>query len=75
MIRSIIVLERTTLKPTLNLRQRLWKGLGSPIIDVSVKKDNLLVYVLQFFDIWAGRYGNVVARERDWDTQDPGSGF
>ena len=30
----------------------LWKGLGSPVIDVSVKKDSLLVYVLKFFGIW-----------------------
>ena len=47
--RFSMVLERTTLKPRLNLRQKLWKGLlGSPVIDVSVKKDSLLVYVLTF---------------------------
>lgn len=48
-IRFLIVLERTTLNPKLNLRYKLWKGLGSPVIDVSVKKDSLLVYVLNFF--------------------------
>ena len=32
-----IVLERTTLNPKLNLHQKLWKGLGSPVIDVPVK--------------------------------------
>ena len=31
-------------RPTLNLRLKLWKGLGSPVIDVTVKKDSLLVY-------------------------------
>ena len=29
--------------------QKLWKGQGSPVIDVSGKKDSLLVYVLNFF--------------------------
>ena len=35
------------------------------IIDVTVKKDSLLVYVLKFFGILAGLYGSVVIRERD----------
>ena len=30
-----MVLERTTLKSKLNLHSKLWKGLGSPVIDVS----------------------------------------
>ena len=33
--------------------------------DVTVKKDSLLVYVLKFFEILVGWYGNVVVRERD----------
>ena len=36
-----------------------------PVIDVSVKKDSLLVYVLKFFGISAGRCSSVVVRERD----------
>ena len=35
------------------------------MIDVTVKKDSLLIYVLKFFGILAGRCGSVVARERD----------
>ena len=31
-----IVIEITKLKPKLNLRLKLWKGLGSPVIDVTV---------------------------------------
>ena len=44
-----IVLKRRKLKPKLNLRLKLWKGLGSPVIDVTVMKDSLLFYVLKFF--------------------------
>ena len=33
----------------------LWKGLGSPVIDETVKKDTLLVYVINFFGILADR--------------------
>ena len=53
------------MKPILNLRLKLWKGLGSPVIDVSVKRDSLLVYRLKFFGILAGLSGIVVVRERD----------
>ena len=53
------------MNPNLNPRLKLWKGLGSPVIDVSVKRDSLLVYVLKFFGILAGRSGIVVVRERD----------
>ena len=51
--------------------------LGSPVVYVSVKKDSLLVYVLKFFGILAGRCGSAVVRERDRDTKAPGwrSGF
>ena len=42
---------------------KLWNGLGSPVIDVSVKKDSLLVYALNFFGILAGRCGSVLVRE------------
>ena len=34
-------------------------------IDVTVKKDSLSVYVLNFFGILAGRWGSLVVRERD----------
>ena len=43
------------MKPKLNLRLKLWKGLGSPVIDETVKKDTLLVYVINFFGILADR--------------------
>ena len=38
---------------------------GSTVDDVTVKKESLLVYVLKFFGILAGRCGSVVVRERD----------
>ena len=41
------------------------RGLGDLSIDVSVKKDSLLVHVLKFFGISAGRCRSVVVRERD----------
>ena len=59
------LIERTKLKPKLNLRLKLWKGLGSPVIDVTVRNDSLLVYVLNFSGIMADRCGSVVAREID----------
>ena len=69
-----IVLERTALKPKLNLRLKLWKGLVSPVIAVSVKKKNsLLVKVLKLFGILAGLCGCVMLREKDYDTKGPGS--
>ena len=37
----------------------------SPAIDVSVKKDSLLVYVRNFFGLLAGQCGGVVIRQRD----------
>ena len=58
------MLERVTLKPKLNFRSMSRKGLGSPVIDVNVKKDSLLVDILKFFGILAGRCGSVVLRER-----------
>ena len=58
------MLERATLKPKLNFRSMLRKGLGSPVIDVKVKKDSLLADLLKFFGILAGRCGSVVVRER-----------
>ena len=48
------------MKPKLNLRLKLWKGLGSPVIDETVKKDTLLVYVINFFGILAGPFGSLV---------------
>ena len=53
------MLERTTLKTKLNLREKLWKGLGSPVNDVTVKKDSLP----NFFGILGVRCGSVVVRE------------
>ena len=61
------------LKPKLNLRVKLWRGLDSPVIDVSLEKGSLLVYVLKFFGIFAARCGSVVVRERDYDTKRTGS--
>ena len=40
------------------------RAIGSPVIDVTVKRDSLLVYVLNFFGILFGRCGSVVVRER-----------
>ena len=42
------------------------------VIDVTVKKDSVLVYVLKFFLNFGGRCGSVVVRKRDWDSR---SGF
>ena len=42
----------------------LRKGLGSPVIDVKVKKDGSLVDLLKFFELLAGRCVSVVLRER-----------
>ena len=50
------------MKPKLNFRSMLRKGLGSPVIDVNVKKDSLLVDILKFFGILAGRCGSVVLK-------------
>ena len=35
------------------------------VIDVTVKKDSVLVYVLNFFLNFGGRCGSVVVRKRD----------
>ena len=45
------------LKPKLNLRQKLWKVLGSPVICESLNTNSLLVYVLKFFRILEDRCG------------------
>ena len=50
------------------------EGARFTVIDVSVKKDSLLVYGLKFFGIMAGRCSSVVVRERDSDTKGP-AGF
>ena len=45
---------------------KIMERAGSPVIDdVTVKKDSLLVYVLNFFGSLAGRCGSFVLRERD----------
>ena len=48
-------------------------GLGSPIIDVIVKKDSLLVYFLKFFGILVGRCGSVSGKGETLGYE--GSGF
>ena len=48
------------------------------VIDVTVKKDSVLFYVLNFFLNFGGRCGSVVVRKRDWDSRsgfDPGTRF
>ena len=57
-------LRKNELKLKPKLKPKL-KELGSPVIDVTVKEGSLLVYVLNFFGISAGRCGSVVIRERD----------
>ena len=48
------------------VEKKLWKVLGSTVIDETVKKDSLLVkYVLKFFGIMVGWCGSIVVRERD----------
>ena len=59
------MLERKTLKSKLNFCSKIRKGLRSPVIDETVKKDSLLVNVLNFFGILVGLCGSVVVRERD----------
>ena len=65
-LRFVIVAERTTLETKLNLRLKLWKGPGSAVIDVSVKKNSLLVCVRKFLGILVGQCGSVEVRERDY---------
>ena len=43
------MLERTALEPKCNFCVNLWEGLGSPVIEVTVKKDTLSLCVLKFF--------------------------
>ena len=58
------MLERTTLKPKLNFGLKLRKGLGSLVIDGTVKKNRLLVYsAFNFFVILASK-GEGVGYER-----------
>ena len=46
------------------VEKKLW--LGSPVIDVTVKKDSLLVkFVLKFFGIIVGWCSGVVVKDRD----------
>ena len=48
------MLERTPWKPKLNFREKLRKGLRLPVINVTVKKDSLLVYGI-LASWWYGR--------------------
>ena len=57
--------RKNDVEAQLEFTWKLRKGLGSPVIDVTVKKDSLLVYVLEFFGILAGTRGGVLVRERD----------
>ena len=61
------------LKPKLHLHQKLWKRLGSPVINISVKKYSLLVYVFKLFGVLAGQCDSVVVRGRDKEIKVPGS--
>ena len=61
------------MKPKLNLHQKLWKGLGSPVINISVKKYSLLGYVFKFFGVLAGQCDSVVVRGRNKELKVPGS--
>ena len=46
-------LRRTTMKPKLGLVQQLWKGLRSPVIDVSVEKKQFAGLCTYFFlEFW-----------------------
>ena len=58
-------LRKNEVETRVEFTLKLWKGLGSTVIDVTVKKDSLLVYVLNFIGILAGRCGSVVVRERN----------
>ena len=52
------------MKPKLNVRYKIMESARVPVIDVTVKKAKLLVYVLNFCGILAHQCGNVVVRER-----------
>ena len=61
------------LKPKLHLHQKLWKRLGSPVINISVKKYSLLVYVFKLFGVLAGQCDSVAVRGREKEIKVPGS--
>ena len=58
-------LKKNEVEVQVEFTLKLWKGIESPVIDVSGEKDTLLVYVLNFFGILAGQFGSVVIRQRD----------
>ena len=71
-----MLLDITTLGSKLNFPVTIY-GLGSPVIDVIVKKDSLVVYLLKFFGIFrnflVGRCGSVSGKGKTLGYE--GSGF
>ena len=57
----------------MNLCLKLWKGLWSLVIDVTVKTDSLLVNVLKFFGLLAGRCGSGSGERKRLDKKRPDS--
>ena len=49
------------------------KGLGSPVIYESLKRDSLLVYVLKYFRFFVGRCGSVGRKGETLGYERPGS--
>ena len=59
-------LRKNDVKAQVEFTLKLWKGLQSPVIDVTVTKDSLLLYVLNFIsEFWRVGCGSVVIRKRD----------
>ena len=58
-------LRKNDVEAEVEFSLKLLKGFGSPVIDVSVSNDSLVVYVLKCFAILACRCGSVVVRERE----------
>ena len=59
------MLERTALKPKFNFYLNLWKGIGSPVIEIAVKKDSLSVYVIQNFGITDQKFSKCLKNGSD----------
>ena len=59
-------IRKNEVKAQVEFTLKLWKGLGSSVIDVTVTRDSLLLYVLNFIsEFWRVGCGSVVVRERD----------
>ena len=57
--------RKNEVETQVELTWKIMKTVRVTVITVTVKKDSLLVYVLNFFGILAGRCGSVVVRVRD----------